>query len=301
MFSNLTDRYILLKYINHLRSSVSPYALTLLEEIIENDSDEEVRDAARDAILPVKEEIFYRFKDARSLKKTHAKKEFNKLESSAVGEHIEVLLSLASYENSHHQLLPAKKHFARAYALDPKIMNDVATIELAEELFENSDVESFIKQLNKNERTLKGKYPWYSYLFDLLLAGMWIAVILVLIMLYFDTWHHYPAHCHRVHDGIFRYNEQVPYVPGENTPNCIDWDGAIRDAFARIAPNVPRIVIAGVVLLILSCSAFRIYLYIYHLYKRRNVGNWLEEARANTIIAIEEELLKALSPRKKRA
>jgi hypothetical protein len=275
--------------INRLASSSSPYALCLLEEMLERESDSHLIGYAHQAIPAVKEQIFQAFKEARAIEKEKAKKEFEKLESAVVQEHIEALLGLSYYLHQKNELNSPKKHFARAYALDPSILENEAYQDLGCLVFGSypaglkAEVEEFVKLQNKYDRVLERDYPWYMHMFDYSMLMSWIALIVLCLVTYLTLTQEYPARC-----------------SNRGRAGCVNWAAAQADDFARIAPMLPRTPIAIGLMILFLGTGLRLFHYILQSQKQIVNINWRNEARGNVFEDIEEELLKVFTPRAKK-
>jgi hypothetical protein len=275
-----------MELINRLAVSTSPYALLLLQEMLDHEKDAAILGYAHQAMPSVKEQIFHAYKDARVMEKEKAKKEFSKLESAAVQEHIEALLALSAYQSQHGELNPAKRHFAYAYALDSQILQNSNAYDLGAWLFaqypENVEekIKEYIQEHNRIERVYERKYPFYIYLFDYSLVAAWIIFIAFCLVTYLDLSQEYGARC------------------GRRT--CINWDAAIADDFARIAPMLPREPIVIAILILVIGTGLRLYHYILQSQNVLQNFNWLDEARDNVFEDIERLLLMVFTPRAKK-
>jgi hypothetical protein len=278
-----------IELINRLAISTSPYALCLLEEIVANENNSHVIGYAHQAIPSVKEQLFQAYKAGRSMEKEKAKEDFAKLESAELQEHVEALLGLSYYQHLQNQLNPPKKNFARAFALDPTILENERYQELGGLVFGShsselkADIAEFTKLQNKHDRVIEGKYPWYMYLFDVSVFVSWIVLLALLFVAYIDLGQEYPARC--------RNNSRTV---------CFNWQAAQADGFARIAPSIPRQNIATALMLLLLSTGIRLLSYILQTQKQIVNLNWLAEARGNVFEDIEEELLKVFTPRRKK-
>lgn len=285
LLENATDEGRI-ELINRLAVSTSPYAILLLQELLDHENDSAIMGYAHQAMPSVKEQIFQSYKDAREIEKEKAKKEFSKLESSAVQEHVDALLALSAYQAQHGELNAAKKHFSWAYALNTSILGDTRAYTLATWLFaqypENVEekLKEYIQDHNRIERVYERKYPFYIYLFDYSLVAAWIILIVLGIATYFDLSQEYGVRC------------------GRRT--CINWELATAEDFARVAPIIPREpIVIGILILVIG-TGLRLYHYILQSQTLLQNFTWLDEARDNVFEDIERLLMMVFTPRTKK-